>query len=90
MSTPMVSPQIAQLNVGRACHDRDDPRMDDPRMDDPCMDDPCMDGFMGRLDEINALADCRPGFVWRLRSAVCRYDGKQTACLVRQTLCCIL
>jgi hypothetical protein len=44
---------IAQLNVGRARFDLDDPRMG---------------GFMGRLDEINALADAAPGFVWRLQS----------------------
>ncbi len=29
-------------------------------------DDPRMDGFMSALDEINALADRSPGFVWRL------------------------
>ncbi len=44
---------IAQLNVGRARHDLDDTRMQ---------------GFMGRLDEINALADAASGFVWRLQS----------------------
>jgi len=27
-----------------------------------------MAGFMGRLDEINALADNSPGFVWRLQT----------------------
>lgn len=28
--------------------------------------DPIMAGFVNRLDEINALADVSPGFVWRL------------------------
>jgi len=26
-----------------------------------------MQGFVSRLDEINALADCAEGFVWRLK-----------------------
>lgn len=30
------------------------------------LDSPTMAEFMGRLDEINALADAAPGFVWRL------------------------
>lgn len=29
-------------------------------------DDPAMAGFVARLDDINALADDAPGFVWRL------------------------
>ena len=28
-----------------------------------------MAGFVARLDEINALADAAPGFVWRLQTA---------------------
>lgn len=32
------------------------------------LDDPIMAGFMARLDEINALADRSPGFVWRLQT----------------------
>src|SRR5438128_8657791 len=32
------------------------------------LDDPVMSGFVARLDEINALADCSPGFVWRLQT----------------------
>ena len=32
------------------------------------LDDPQMAGFMSRLDEINALADRSPGFVWRLQT----------------------
>ena len=31
-------------------------------------DDPVMHGFTSRLDEINALADAAPGFVWRLQT----------------------
>ena len=45
--------QIAQMNVGTARYDLDDSRMA---------------GFMGRLDEINALADASCGFVWRLQT----------------------
>jgi heme-degrading monooxygenase HmoA len=44
--------QIAQLNVGRSVAPMDDARMA---------------GFVARLDEINALADGSPGFVWRLQ-----------------------
>jgi len=32
------------------------------------LDDPIMAGFMNRLDELNALADTSPGFVWRLQT----------------------
>ena len=32
------------------------------------LDDPVMAGFVARLDEINALADASPGFVWRLQT----------------------
>ena len=28
-----------------------------------------MAGFVARLDEINAIADASPGFVWRLQTA---------------------
>jgi hypothetical protein len=44
---------IAQVNVGR--------------MRAP-LDDAVMAGFVARLDEINALADNSPGFVWRLQT----------------------
>jgi hypothetical protein len=44
---------IAQLNVGRILAPTDSPQLAE---------------FMGRLDEINALADGSPGFVWRLKS----------------------
>lgn len=42
---------IAQVNIGRIVAE---------------LDDPVMSGFVNRLDEINALADASPGFVWRL------------------------
>ena len=32
------------------------------------MDDPAMADFVARLDDINALADQAPGFVWRLQT----------------------
>jgi hypothetical protein len=32
------------------------------------IDDPVMAGFVARLQEINALADGSPGFVWRLQT----------------------
>jgi Domain of unknown function (DUF3291) len=44
---------IAQVNVGR--------------IRGP-LGGPVMAGFMQRLDEINALADQSPGFVWRLQT----------------------
>jgi antibiotic biosynthesis monooxygenase (ABM) superfamily enzyme len=44
--------QIAQLNIGRAVAPLDDPRLAD---------------FMAWLDEVNALAERSPGFVWRLQ-----------------------
>src|SRR5258708_4088855 len=43
---------IAQVNIGRILAPTDSP---------------IMSGFMTRLDEINALADGSPGFVWRLK-----------------------
>ncbi len=44
---------LAQLNVARMRAE---------------LDDPVMAGFAARLDEINALADRSPGFVWRLQT----------------------
>lgn len=44
---------IAQVNIGRI---------------KAPLEDPIMAGFVGRLDEINALADASPGFVWRLQA----------------------
>lgn len=32
------------------------------------IEDPIMEGFRSQLDSINALADCSPGFVWRLQT----------------------
>jgi hypothetical protein len=42
---------IAQVNIGRILAE---------------LNDPVMTRFVNRLDEINALADASPGFVWRL------------------------
>ena len=47
----MTEYHVAQINIGRALAPPDDP---------------LLAGFMSRLDEINALADASPGFVWRL------------------------
>jgi len=44
---------LAQVNIGRALGP---------------MDGPVMAGFAARLDEINALAESSPGFVWRLKT----------------------
>lgn len=44
---------IAQVNIARARAP---------------LDDPLMAGFVGRLDEINMLAEASPGFVWRLKT----------------------
>jgi Domain of unknown function (DUF3291) len=45
--------QIAQVNMGRI---------------KAPLDHPSMAGFMNRLDELNALADNSPDFVWRLQT----------------------
>jgi len=50
---------LAQINIGR--------------MRAP-LDDPAMAGFMARLDDINALAERSPGFVWRMQGE----DGNNT------------
>ena len=44
---------IAQVNIGRVR---------------ASLDDPIMAGFVNRLDDLNALADGSPGFVWRLQT----------------------
>jgi hypothetical protein len=49
----MASYHIAQVNIGRIRAE---------------LDSPIMAGFVNRLDEINALADASPGFVWRLQN----------------------
>lgn len=55
----MATYHLAQVNIGRV---KAQPN------------DPVMAGFMARLDEINALADKSPGFVWRLQTS----DGNAT------------
>lgn len=47
----MPTHHLAQVNIARAKGE---------------MTDPIMQGFVSRLDEINALAEASPGFVWRL------------------------
>ena len=49
----MTKFHVAQVNIGR--------------IKGP-LDGPVMAGFMARLDEINAIADNSPGFVWRLQT----------------------
>lgn len=51
---------LAQLNIGRI---------------KAPVESPIMRGFMRRLDEINAIADAAPGFVWRLQTD----DGNATS-----------
>jgi Domain of unknown function (DUF3291) len=48
-----VEYRIAQVNIGRIRAE---------------LDDPVMAGFVSRLDEVNALAETSPGFVWRLKT----------------------
>ena len=45
---------IAQVNIGRV---------------KAPVDHPSMAGFTSRLDELNAIADRSPGFVWRLQTS---------------------
>ena len=52
--------QLAQVNIGRARG---------------AIRDEVMQGFVARLEEINALAERSPGFVWRLQTE----DGDATA-----------
>ena len=47
----MTNYHLAQINVGRFIHLRDDPANTD---------------FMNALDPVNAQADSAPGFIWRL------------------------
>ena len=56
----MAAYQLAQLNIAKMKFSLDDPRMA---------------GFVARLEEVNALADNAPGFVWRLQTG----DGDATA-----------
>jgi len=50
----MARYHIAQVNIGHV---------------KAPVEDPIMAGFVARLDEINALAECNPGFVWRLQTS---------------------
>src|SRR5580700_746878 len=50
----MTRYHIAQVNIGRI---------------KAPLDDAAMAGFVGRLDELNAVADRSPGFVWRLQTS---------------------
>lgn len=52
--------QVAQINVARA---------------KAPVGSPLLAGFVAKLDEVNALADAAPGFVWRLQTE----DGNATA-----------
>jgi heme-degrading monooxygenase HmoA len=45
--------QLAEINIGRILAP---------------LDDPLMAGFVEKLDEMNALADRSPGFIWRLQT----------------------
>lgn len=56
----MSASHLAQVNIGRIL---------------ASLDDPLMAGFVNRLDEINALAESSPGFVWRLETE----EGDATA-----------
>jgi hypothetical protein len=56
----MSTHQLAQVNVGRIVGP---------------IDSEVMAGFVAKLDEINALAEATPGFVWRLKTE----DGDATA-----------
>ncbi|MFT5219333.1 MAG: hypothetical protein ACI822_001719 [Gammaproteobacteria bacterium] len=49
----MTTHHLAQLNIAK--------------MKFP-IDSPDMSGFVDQLDEVNALADAAPGFVWRLQT----------------------
>ena len=60
----MTKFHIAQINIARAR---------------ASVDDPSMQSFVNRLDEINALADRSPGFVWRLKAP----DGNAPAAYLR-------
>lgn len=48
----MTNFHLAQLNIAKAKYD---------------LDDKAMIGFTSRIDQINALAENSPGFIWRLK-----------------------
>src|SRR5690349_23707139 len=50
----MAKYHVAQVNIGRV---------------KAPVEDPLMSGFVARLDEINALADRSPGFIWRFQTS---------------------
>ncbi|HEX9582782.1 MAG TPA: DUF3291 domain-containing protein [Gemmatimonadales bacterium] len=56
----MPAYHLAQLNIGRIVAPLESPQLA---------------GFMARLDDINALAEAAPGFVWRFQTE----DGNATA-----------
>ena len=56
----MANVHLAQINIGRI---------------KAPLEDPVMFGFVSHLDELNAIADRSPGFVWRLQT----YEGNATA-----------
>jgi hypothetical protein len=49
-----LSHHLAQINIARMLFPREDARMA---------------GFFNRLDEINAMAESSPGFIWRLKDS---------------------
>jgi heme-degrading monooxygenase HmoA len=49
----MTTHHLAQLNIGRIVAPLDSPQLA---------------GFVARLDEINALAEASPGFIWRFQT----------------------
>jgi hypothetical protein len=51
----LMAYHLAQINIGRLIAPIDDPQIAE---------------FVAQLDQINALADRAPGFVWRLQSAL--------------------
>ena len=58
----MTTYHIAQVNIGQI---------------KAPLEDQVMSGFVARLDEINALADSSPGFVWRTTSSTARRSSAE-------------
>jgi len=48
------------------------------------LDSPQLAGFVARLDDINALADSAPGFVWRLQTPEGNATARPLACTWRK------
>jgi heme-degrading monooxygenase HmoA len=59
-ATDIGGMHLAQLNVARARHALDDPRMAD---------------FIDNLDRVNAIAERSPGYLWRLQDEVGNATG---------------